>query len=198
MDSTPSTLSGRVMVHGDSWRWCSASSPPRNEPWKVMYRTEPYLWSPQELYECVGDVPNVAFPCAALVVGHKYSLGDPSPRPEATLDEAALVANQTPPGLSTAEIQEIFDPARFLGSRLARIHVAPTDRRANPDDVQAAALALASADAFVSLPRLPSRVRPPDATSSTHLSQLIIPQLARVVTFDRSPSRRVLLLSDGE
>jgi purine nucleoside phosphorylase len=29
-------------------------------------------------------------PCAALVVGHKYSLGDPSPRPEATLDEAAL------------------------------------------------------------------------------------------------------------
>jgi beta-1,4-mannooligosaccharide/beta-1,4-mannosyl-N-acetylglucosamine phosphorylase len=37
-----------------------------DEPWKVMYRTEPYLWSPQELYECVGDVPNVAFPCAAL------------------------------------------------------------------------------------------------------------------------------------
>ena len=31
-----------------------------------MYRTEPYLWSPQETYECVGDVPNVAFPCAAL------------------------------------------------------------------------------------------------------------------------------------
>jgi beta-1,4-mannooligosaccharide/beta-1,4-mannosyl-N-acetylglucosamine phosphorylase len=25
------------------------------------------LLSPQELYECVGDVPNVAFPCAALV-----------------------------------------------------------------------------------------------------------------------------------
>ena len=37
-----------------------------DEPWKVIYRTEPYLWSPQELYECVGDVPNVAFPCAAL------------------------------------------------------------------------------------------------------------------------------------
>lgn len=30
------------------------------------------------------------------------------------LDEAALVANQTPPGLSTAEIQEIFDPVKFL------------------------------------------------------------------------------------
>jgi beta-1,4-mannooligosaccharide/beta-1,4-mannosyl-N-acetylglucosamine phosphorylase len=37
-----------------------------DEPWKVMYRTEPYLLSPQKIYEQVGDVPNVAFPCAAL------------------------------------------------------------------------------------------------------------------------------------
>jgi len=36
------------------------------EPWKVIYRGMPYLLSPQELYENVGDVPNVAFPCAAL------------------------------------------------------------------------------------------------------------------------------------
>jgi beta-1,4-mannooligosaccharide/beta-1,4-mannosyl-N-acetylglucosamine phosphorylase len=36
------------------------------KPWQVKYRTEPYLLSPQEDYECVGDVPNVAFPCAAL------------------------------------------------------------------------------------------------------------------------------------
>lgn len=36
------------------------------EPWKVLYRAEPYLLSPQTYYECVGDVPNVAFPCAAL------------------------------------------------------------------------------------------------------------------------------------
>ncbi|MBN1436587.1 MAG: glycoside hydrolase family 130 protein [Sedimentisphaerales bacterium] len=35
-------------------------------PWKVLYRTKPYLLSPQKLYECVGDVPNVVFPCAAL------------------------------------------------------------------------------------------------------------------------------------
>jgi beta-1,4-mannooligosaccharide/beta-1,4-mannosyl-N-acetylglucosamine phosphorylase len=35
-------------------------------PWKVVARGEPYLLSPQTLYECVGDVPNVAFPCAAL------------------------------------------------------------------------------------------------------------------------------------
>ena len=36
------------------------------EPWKVMYRTAPYLLAPWELYECVGDTPNVVFPCAAL------------------------------------------------------------------------------------------------------------------------------------
>jgi beta-1,4-mannooligosaccharide/beta-1,4-mannosyl-N-acetylglucosamine phosphorylase len=35
-------------------------------PWKVIARGGPYLLSPQTLYECVGDVPNVAFPCAAL------------------------------------------------------------------------------------------------------------------------------------
>jgi beta-1,4-mannooligosaccharide/beta-1,4-mannosyl-N-acetylglucosamine phosphorylase len=38
-----------------------------DEPWKVRYRTAPYLLSPQELYECVGDTPNVVFPCAALI-----------------------------------------------------------------------------------------------------------------------------------
>jgi beta-1,4-mannooligosaccharide/beta-1,4-mannosyl-N-acetylglucosamine phosphorylase len=36
------------------------------KPWKVLYRTEPYLLSPQMPYECMGDVPNVVFPCAAL------------------------------------------------------------------------------------------------------------------------------------
>jgi beta-1,4-mannooligosaccharide/beta-1,4-mannosyl-N-acetylglucosamine phosphorylase len=36
------------------------------EPWKVLYRTAPYLLSPQMLYECVGDTPNVVFPGAAL------------------------------------------------------------------------------------------------------------------------------------
>jgi beta-1,4-mannooligosaccharide/beta-1,4-mannosyl-N-acetylglucosamine phosphorylase len=36
------------------------------QPWKVIYRSAPYLLSPQTLYECVGDVPNVTFPCAAL------------------------------------------------------------------------------------------------------------------------------------
>jgi beta-1,4-mannooligosaccharide/beta-1,4-mannosyl-N-acetylglucosamine phosphorylase len=37
-----------------------------DQPWKVIYRTAPYLLSPQMAYECVGDVPNVVFPCAAL------------------------------------------------------------------------------------------------------------------------------------
>ena len=38
----------------------------RDEPWKVTGRAAPYLLSPQTPYECVGDTPNVVFPCAAL------------------------------------------------------------------------------------------------------------------------------------
>jgi beta-1,4-mannooligosaccharide/beta-1,4-mannosyl-N-acetylglucosamine phosphorylase len=37
-----------------------------DQPWKVIARTAPYLLSPWEPYECVGDVPNVVFPCACL------------------------------------------------------------------------------------------------------------------------------------
>jgi beta-1,4-mannooligosaccharide/beta-1,4-mannosyl-N-acetylglucosamine phosphorylase len=36
------------------------------EPWRVLYRTHPYILNPREPYEMVGDVPNVTFPCAAL------------------------------------------------------------------------------------------------------------------------------------
>lgn len=39
----------------------------RDEPWKVIKRPRQYLISPQKLYECVGDVPNVTFPCANIV-----------------------------------------------------------------------------------------------------------------------------------
>ena len=35
----------------------------------VIARGEPYLLAPQAPYERTGDVPNVAFPCAALVDG---------------------------------------------------------------------------------------------------------------------------------
>lgn len=37
-----------------------------DEPWKVIARSKAYVMAPYELYECVGDVPNVIFPCAAL------------------------------------------------------------------------------------------------------------------------------------
>lgn len=37
-----------------------------DEPWRVIHRAESYLMSPRETYECVGDTPNVIFPCAAL------------------------------------------------------------------------------------------------------------------------------------
>lgn len=38
----------------------------REEPWKVKARSRDYILAPCEIYECVGDVPNVVFPCAAL------------------------------------------------------------------------------------------------------------------------------------
>lgn len=38
----------------------------KHDPSQVKYRTQPYLLSPQTSYECMGDVPNVVFPCATL------------------------------------------------------------------------------------------------------------------------------------
>ena len=38
-----------------------------DQPWRVIGRGRHYLLSPQVPYEQVGDVPNVVFPCAALV-----------------------------------------------------------------------------------------------------------------------------------
>jgi len=37
-----------------------------DQPWKVIARAKPYILNPREYYECVGDVPNVVFPCATL------------------------------------------------------------------------------------------------------------------------------------
>ncbi len=37
-----------------------------DEPWKVLYRSKRYILAPTELYECVGDTPNVVFPVAAV------------------------------------------------------------------------------------------------------------------------------------
>jgi len=38
-----------------------------DEPWNVLARGSDFLLAPHALYEQVGDVPNVVFPCAALV-----------------------------------------------------------------------------------------------------------------------------------
>jgi beta-1,4-mannooligosaccharide/beta-1,4-mannosyl-N-acetylglucosamine phosphorylase len=36
------------------------------KPWKVLYRSKKYLLAPTEIYESVGDVPNVIFPNAII------------------------------------------------------------------------------------------------------------------------------------
>ncbi len=68
-----------------------------DEPWKVIYRGGPYLASPQTLYECVGDVPNVFFPCAALT--------------DAPTGRIAIYygAADTVTGLAFAYVDEIID-----------------------------------------------------------------------------------------
>lgn len=38
-----------------------------DEPWKVRYRCREHLLTPETTYEVTGHVPNVVFPCAALV-----------------------------------------------------------------------------------------------------------------------------------
>lgn len=68
-----------------------------NEPWKVLYRTAPYIISPQTIYECVGDVPNVVFPCAALA--------------DADTGKIAIYygAADTVTGLAYADVDELID-----------------------------------------------------------------------------------------
>ena len=67
------TSEGWLMIYHGVLRSCSgyvysfgASLLDLEEPWKVIARSKEYIISPQRDYECVGDVPNVAFPCAAL------------------------------------------------------------------------------------------------------------------------------------
>jgi beta-1,4-mannooligosaccharide/beta-1,4-mannosyl-N-acetylglucosamine phosphorylase len=38
-----------------------------DEPWHVLYRTNQHILTPEQDYEVSGHVPNVVFPCAALV-----------------------------------------------------------------------------------------------------------------------------------
>lgn len=44
------------------------------KPWKVLYRSKDYLLAPTEVYERVGDVPNVVFPSSAVVLGDTLRL----------------------------------------------------------------------------------------------------------------------------
>lgn len=37
------------------------------EPWRVVYRSDEWVLAPREIYERVGDVPGVVFPCGAIV-----------------------------------------------------------------------------------------------------------------------------------
>lgn len=68
-----------------------------DEPWKVIARSRSYLLSPQTEYECVGDVPNVAFPCAALVDDDTGRLA------------IYYGAADTVTGLAFAQIDEVID-----------------------------------------------------------------------------------------
>jgi beta-1,4-mannooligosaccharide/beta-1,4-mannosyl-N-acetylglucosamine phosphorylase len=38
----------------------------RDEPWRVLHRTNQHIMTPEADYEVSGHVPNVVFPCAAL------------------------------------------------------------------------------------------------------------------------------------
>jgi beta-1,4-mannooligosaccharide/beta-1,4-mannosyl-N-acetylglucosamine phosphorylase len=68
-----------------------------DQPWKVLYRCAHYLMSPQMIYECTGDVPNVTFPCAALT--------------DAATGRIAIYygAADTVTGLAFADVDELID-----------------------------------------------------------------------------------------
>lgn len=66
-------------------------------PWKVTARSGPYLIAPREIYELMGDVPSVTFPCAAL--------HDPETRRIAVYYGCA----DTVTGLAFGRIDEIID-----------------------------------------------------------------------------------------
>jgi beta-1,4-mannooligosaccharide/beta-1,4-mannosyl-N-acetylglucosamine phosphorylase len=67
------TTEGWLMIHHGVLNSCNgftyafgAALLDLEKPWKVIARCDEYLLAPHTLYECVGDVPNVAFPCAVL------------------------------------------------------------------------------------------------------------------------------------
>ena len=75
------------------------------QPWKVIARADPYLLTPSTPYESVGNVPNVVFPCGALV--------------DAPSGRLALYygAADTCVSLAFAQIEEIVDFVRENAAR---------------------------------------------------------------------------------
>ena len=70
------TKEGWLLIYHGVWTSCNgyiysagAALLDLKKPWKVLYRTRDYLMYPTELYERVGDVPNVLFPSSAVVEG---------------------------------------------------------------------------------------------------------------------------------
>lgn len=68
------TDEGWLLIYHGVWTSCNgylyyagAALLDIDQPWKVLYRTKDYLLAPTELYERVGDVPNVCFPSSAVV-----------------------------------------------------------------------------------------------------------------------------------
>jgi len=68
------TEDGWLLIYHGVWTSCNGylyyaggALLDKDRPWKVLYRTKDYLLAPTEIYERVGDVPNVVFPSSAIV-----------------------------------------------------------------------------------------------------------------------------------
>jgi len=68
------TKEGWLLIYHGVWTSCNGylyyaggAILDLEKPWKVLYRTKDYLLAPTEMYERVGDVPNVVFPSSAIV-----------------------------------------------------------------------------------------------------------------------------------
>ncbi|MDD5073181.1 MAG: glycoside hydrolase family 130 protein [Candidatus Omnitrophica bacterium] len=75
------TKDGWLLIYHGVWTSCNGyiysaggALLDLKKPWKVLYRTRDYLMYPSEIYERVGDVPNVLFPSSAVVEGDRLRL----------------------------------------------------------------------------------------------------------------------------
>ena len=75
------TSEGWLLIYHGVWSSCNGylyyaggALLDLERPWKVRYRTRDYLLAPTEVYERVGDVPNVVFPSSAVVLGDTLRL----------------------------------------------------------------------------------------------------------------------------